>query len=66
LLLPLMAEVAGGVATSTTIFLVWAVPDPQSFDGVTVMMPDVLPVVTVTVFVPCPPVTDHPAGTAQV
>ena len=45
---------------------VWAVPFPQPFDGVTVMLPDVVLGVTVIALVVVPAVCTHPLGNAQV
>jgi hypothetical protein len=64
--LPDIAEVATGGTTSTTIFLFCDVPVPQSLDGITDAFPVVVPTVTVTEFVPCPPVIVQSAGNDQV
>jgi hypothetical protein len=41
-------------------------PFPQELDGVTVMLPDVAPAVTVILAVPWPVTIAQPAGTVQV
>ena len=53
-----------------TVFVVTAnvlaVPLPQAFDGVTLILPAAVPTVTVIEFVPCPAVIDQSPGTVHV
>ena len=57
---------AGSVEGAFTVTAnVLAVPLPQAFDGVTVILPTPEPTVAVTEFVVVPPVCAHPAGNVQ-
>ena len=63
---PVIVPGVAGVPALTTTAKLFAALVPQLFPAVTVILPPVVPDVTVTVVVPCPPVIVHPAGTAHV
>jgi len=64
--LPVITEVDAGTASIVTTARVTGGPEPHELEGVTVIFPDELAVVTLIVFVPCPEIIIQPAGTVQV
>ena len=62
---PVIAEGCATAGSGVTLS-VWAVPFPHPVDGVTVTVPAVAEGVIVTELVPCPAVTDQPAGNDHV
>jgi hypothetical protein len=62
---PEITEGCEGTAVVDTAS-VWSVPFPHELEGVTVIIPAVVPLVTVMLLVPCPAVIDQPEGTVHV
>jgi hypothetical protein len=60
---PVMAEVTGVELMDTVVLT--GVPIPQGDVSVTLIVPGVVPKLTVIIFVPCPDVILDPAGTVQ-